>query len=106
MKLDEKDKVRDKDIYMPSARTFKYVINIAIPQGYSISGAEDLNINKSNSTGSFVSTAKINGNTLTLTVTRMYLHNFEKAADWPKIVELIQAASDFTDKKILFEKKG
>lgn len=106
MKLDEKDKIRDKDVYMPSARTFKYAINVTIPQGYSVSGAEDLNINKSNSTGSFISTAKINGNTLTLTVTRSYLHNFEKAADWPKIVELIQAGSDFTDKKILFEKKG
>jgi hypothetical protein len=37
---------------------------------------------------------------------RMYNHNFEKAADWPLLVDIIDTASDFNAKKLLLEKKG
>jgi len=62
--------------------------------------------NKSNKTGAFSSSAVVNGNKLIVTASRVYNNNFEKAADWPSMVDMITAASDFESKKILFEKQN
>jgi len=105
-KLEDKDRKRTLDVYMPCARTFKYTISIAIPPGYSAKGMEEMTIKKANKTGSFSSTAVVSGNNLVITVNRVYTNNFEKAADWPLLTELIDAASNFNSQKILLEKKG
>ncbi|RKR83464.1 uncharacterized protein DUF3857 [Mucilaginibacter gracilis] len=102
--LTEKDKVRSIDVYMPSARTFKYNITIEIPAGFSAKGVEEMNQKKANKTGSFTSVASVKGNMLTITLSRSYTNNFEKAADWPLVKELIATASAFNDQKILLEK--
>ncbi len=104
--LDEKEKKRVIDVYMPCARTFKYTVVINIPTGYKAKGMEEMNQNKSNKTGSFVSSAVLSGNKVTITATRTYAHNFEKAADWPLLVNLMAAAADFDSKKILLEKQN
>ncbi len=106
LKLDEKDKLRDIDVYMPSARSFTYTITIAIPAGYTAKGIEELAKNKTNKTGSFSVAASTKGNTVVITVTRVYSKNFEKAADWPLLKDLIENASDFDAAKILLEKQG
>jgi len=106
LKLEAKDRQRTADIYMPGARSFKYTITINIPKGYKVSGVEELNKQKTNKTGSFTSTAALAGGTLTITVNRVYANGFEKAADWPLVTELIDAASSFNDQKILLEKEG
>ena len=106
LKLEEKDKKRNKDVYMTAARTFKYNIVIDIPAGYAVKGVEELTQNKSNKTGAFSSSAVVNGNKLIVTASRVYNNNFEKAADWPSMVDMITAASDFESKKILFEKQN
>lgn len=104
-KLEDTERKRAVDVYMPCARSFRYTISLAIPQGYTAKGVEELNIKKENKTGSFSSTAAVSGNTLNIVVTRAYTHNFEKAADWPALVEMIDEASAYNSKKILFEKK-
>jgi len=104
--LDAKERKRSIDIYMPCARTFKYTIVINVPQGYTAKGMAEMNQNKSNKTGSFISSAVLNGSKITITATRVYKNNFEKAADWPLVMELMDAASNFNTKKILFEKNG
>jgi hypothetical protein len=105
-KLEEKDRKRAVDVYMPCARSFNYTINIAIPPGFIPKGMEEMTRRKENKTGSFSSTATVNGNTLTITVKRVYANNFEKVANWPMLMELVDMASDFNTQKILFEKKG
>ncbi|MEP6610766.1 MAG: hypothetical protein ABJA76_02730 [Mucilaginibacter sp.] len=106
LKLDEKDKVRDKDVYMPSARSFSYIIAITIPAGYTVKGIEELTRNKANKTGTFSAGAVVKGNVVVITVTRVYSNNFEKAADWPLLKDLIETASDFDSAKLLLEKQG
>jgi len=105
-KLEDKERKRTLDVYMPCARTFKYTISIAIPEGYSAKGMEEMTIKKANKTGSFSSSAVVNGNNLIITVNRVYNNNFERASDWPLVTELIDAASNFNAQKILLEKKG
>jgi len=105
-KLEDKDRKRNIDIYMPCARSFKYSISIAIPPGYSAKGMEEMTVKKVNKTGTFTSSAVVSGNNLIITVNRVYNNNFEKASDWPLVVDLIDAASNFNSQKILLEKKG
>jgi len=105
-KLEDKDRKRTLDIYMPCARTFKYTISIAIPPGYSARGMQEMTIKKANKTGAFSSSAVVNGSNLVITVNRVYSNNFEKASDWPAVMELIDAASNFNSQKILLEKNG
>jgi hypothetical protein len=105
-KLEDKERQRNVDVYMPCARSFKYSISIAIPKGYSAKGMEELAAKKSNKTGSFISSATVSGSNLIITITRVYSNNFEKKADWPQLVEIIDAASNFNTQKILLEKNG
>lgn len=106
LKVEEKDKKRDQDIYMSAARTYNYAININIPQGYSATGVEEFNTKKTNTTGTFLSNAKVEGNTLVINVTQTYNQPFIKAKDWSSLLDIIQTSSEFNDKKILLEKKG
>ncbi|MDB4920420.1 hypothetical protein [Mucilaginibacter sp.] len=106
LKIEEKDKTRDKDVYMPSARSFSYTITMAIPMGYSVKGIEELSKKKTNKTGFFSAEASVKGNALIIKVTRVYNKNFEKTAEWPLLKDMIDTASDFDSAKILLEKQG
>lgn len=103
-KPEEKDRSRVLDVYMYSARIFAYNISVAIPEGYTVKGLEELNKKLTNETGTFSSEAVQEGNTVKITVSRSFLNNFEKAAAWPKMLELLDAVYEFNGKKILLEK--
>lgn len=104
-KVEDKDRNRKLDVYMYSARTFSYNINIAIPEGYTVKGAEELNKKLANETGTFTSEATVEGNVLKIVVNRTFVNNFEKAAAFPKLLELQDAVYEFNSKKVLLEKK-
>ena len=103
-KVDDKERTRTVDIYMPCARTFSYTISINIPKGYTAKGVEELNKNISNETGSFSSVAGIEGDAVNIKISRTYSNNFEKSANWPKLLELMDGFYNFTTQKILLEK--
>jgi hypothetical protein len=104
-KIEEKERNRKIDVYMLSARTFTYSINFEIPEGYTVKGVEDLGKSLTNSTGSFTSTATVEGKLLKVTVIRKFANNFEQAAEWPKLLELLDGVYEFYGKKVLLEKK-
>jgi hypothetical protein len=101
----EEDRKRTIDIYAPFARSFEFQINIEIPAGYSVEGAEALNKKIENECGGFVSTATVQGNQLLVHVKKEYSNNFEPAANWPKILSFIDASGDFNNAKVLLKKK-
>jgi hypothetical protein len=104
-KLEDKERTRVLDVYMYSARTFTFNINIAIPEGYTAKGVEEMATNMTNDAGSFVSTAVVDGSNIKISVTRSFKNAFEPAANWPKLVSLLDGAYEFYNKKILLEKK-
>jgi hypothetical protein len=104
-KLEDKERNRVLDVYMYSARTFTFDIDIAIPEGFTAKGVEELAMNVTNETGSFVSTAKVEGNSIKVSVTRSFAKAFEPASNWPRLVSLLDAVYDFYNKKVLLEKK-
>jgi hypothetical protein len=105
-KIEDKDKIRKIDAYLPSARTISYMINFSIPNGYQVRGIEELNKKVINKTGLFTAVAMIKGNVLQVNLTRVYNNNFEKSNDWPLLYEIINAAADFNGKQVLLEKKS
>lgn len=103
--ITEKQKKRDRDIYMSYARSFVNEIYFTIPDGYTVEGLENLNKEVKNSTGGFISTATVEGNVLKITSKKYYSGNYFEAAEWPKMVEFLNAAVDFTNAKVLLKKK-
>ncbi len=103
-KIEDKERQRKVDVYMPAARTFSYNINITIPKGYQVKGVEELNQTKKNATGDVNVNAQVNGDILNIKLQRTYNHNYEQVTEWPKLVELMDNAYAFSIKKVLFEK--
>ncbi|MEO6167133.1 MAG: hypothetical protein ABIO46_11040 [Chitinophagales bacterium] len=91
---------------LPLPRTLTYQVTIDLPAGYKAEGLEALNNNVYNLTGSFVSTAKVDGQKLIINVAKTYKTDFVKKEDWLKMVEFLDAAYNFTQKKIVIKKGG
>jgi hypothetical protein len=104
-RIEDKERKRSMDVYMTCARTFNYNVSINIPEGYVVKGVEDLNKSVTNETGSFNATATMDGKVVSIKVKRTFTHNFEPAANWSKIVDLLDAVNEFNNKKLLLEKK-
>lgn len=101
---DEEREERKYDIYHSYARSYKYTISFTIPEGYNVQGIEKLENNIKNNAGSFISTAKIEGDKLIVECRKEYSSNFAKKEDWPLMVEFLDAAYNFTQQQILLRK--
>jgi hypothetical protein len=103
-KTEEKDRTRTLDIYMIAPRSLNYNISFEVPPGFKVKGLEELNNTVSNVTGSFSCEAIAEGNTIKIKIKRVYQHAFEKAGDWPLMLEHLDATAAFNGQKILLEK--
>lgn len=104
VELKDKDSVRTNDIYMAFARETDNEFDINIPAGYKVDGIDALNMNVTNSTGGFVSTAKMNGNKLVITTKKYYASDYEPKSSWHDMYRFLKAGYDFSQKKVLLKK--
>jgi hypothetical protein len=93
-------------VYFSFPRSFENEIVFEIPEGFTVSGLDKLNKNVNNEAGSFVSTAKISGNQLVVQVKKSYTNYYEPNANWPKVVDFLEAAYQFTCKKRYCSRKA
>ena len=98
----ERDRV--ENIYMGYPRSYNYQISLNIPEGYSVAGLDKLNKSIDNKTGAFISTAVLEGNTLTINTTKQYKNNYESNKDWSLMMDFLNEAQQFTNEKILLKK--
>ena len=96
---------RKADIWLSYARTIQNNITIALPAGYTADGLQDLNINVDNESGSFISTAKLEGDKILINTTKVYKKNFDKKEELPNYVAFLEAAYKFSQSKIVLKKK-
>jgi len=96
---------RKSDIWLSYARTIQNNISIDLPAGYTADGLQDLNMNIDNESGSFVSTAKLEGDKLLINTTKLYKKNFDKKEAWPNYVAFLEAGYKFSQAKIVLKKK-
>lgn len=102
--LDESNRNRTVDVYMPFGRCYEHEIKVEIPTGYKAENVSTLNKNVDNECGTFISSAKVDGSTLTIKVKKIYKHNFEPIGNWTKLVEMIDAANSFYGQSIVLKK--
>ena len=55
---------------------------------------------------SLTSTATADDSTVQIKIQEQYLKNFEPAANWPKLLELMDGLYDISNQKLLFEKSN
>ena len=104
--VDEKDRNRDNDIYMNSARVLTYHVALTIPDGYNVKGLDNFNKNINNETGSLIASARQDGDIVVIIISRTYNHSKEPVANWPKMLELIDGVNNVYSQKLLLEKKS
>ncbi|RYY87259.1 MAG: DUF3857 domain-containing protein [Chitinophagaceae bacterium] len=106
IKLEESEtKTRITDIFYPNARTIENTITVSIPAGYTVEGLSELNMNVDNESGSFVSTAKVEGDKLIVTTRKLYKKTFDPKENWPNYLAFLEPAYKFSQLKVVFKKK-
>ncbi|RFS23961.1 DUF3857 domain-containing protein [Chitinophaga silvatica] len=95
---------RKVDVYQPFARTFEYQIELTIPKGYTLEGVDKLNKSVDNECASFTVTSTVADGKLQLKVRKVYKHNFEPVAKWESLLQVLDAAVDFGNQKLLLKK--
>ncbi len=105
VEITKKEKDRKNNIYSPYPRSYENEIVFEIPTGYTVSGIEKLNKKVQNETGEFISTAKIEGNKLSIKTSKKYNKYYWPNADWKKMIAFLDEAYQFTQEKVLLKKK-
>lgn len=96
---------RQTDIWVPYARTIDNNIVLNLPKDYTVEGLQDLNMSVDNESGSFISTAKVDGSQLIITTHKLYKKDFDKKEAWPNYVAFLEAAYKFSQAKIVLKHK-
>lgn len=104
IKLEEKEYKRTNGIYSVFPRSYEEEIIFTIPDGYTVSGLEKLNKNVENTTGGFISTAKLEGNKLSIKSSKYYKNYFDRSDNWKDMTAFLDVAYQFTQEKILLKK--
>jgi Domain of Unknown Function with PDB structure (DUF3857) len=104
--LQVKPEQRDRkvDIYQPFARSFEYDIELSIPKGYTLEGADKLNRQVDNACGAFTVNVIVEADKLKLHIKKVYKNSFEPVAKWENLLQVIDAATDFGSQKVLLKK--
>ena len=97
-------KERQTDIFIPTAVTIENFISINIPEGYSVDGLQELNMNIDNSSGSFISTASVADNKLVIKTVKIYKNTFDKKETWPNYVAFLEPAYKLSQAKVVLKK--
>ena len=98
------DRQRKYDIDVRYPHTLNWDINYTIPAGFIVKGLADLNQNVENETGAFITRATIEGNLLKLNIKKIYKQTKIKKEDFGKMLEFIDAAYNFSQRKILLKR--
>jgi hypothetical protein len=102
--ISQDDRKREVDAYMDYPESIRNIINFSVPAGYKVVGIQNLNINIDNAVGTFAVQATVENNTLNILVKKHYKQTTVKKEDWPKLLEMLDAAYNFSQKKVLLKK--
>ncbi|HZI52619.1 MAG TPA: hypothetical protein VFD56_02900, partial [Chitinophagaceae bacterium] len=100
------EKTRQYDIDIRYARHSHWIISFIIPEGYTAEGLEEMKVNLDNETGSFVSAIKVENNKIIFDIKKVYKERQVKKENWDKMVEFLDAAYNFSQKKIVLRKNN
>jgi hypothetical protein len=102
IKAEDRQRKYDVDVRYPHILTWD--INYSIPAGFTVKGLAGLNQSVENETGAFITKATIEGNVLKLNIKKIYKQTIIKKENFNKMLEFLDAAYDFSQRKILLKK--
>ncbi|MFN3528917.1 MAG: DUF3857 domain-containing protein [Bacteroidia bacterium] len=97
-------KERKYDIMYDYPMEIDWEYRIEIPAGYQVEGLQNLHVNVNNATGIFESKASVEGNILKIEIKRNYLQNYMPATSWLDFAAFLNAADDFSQRKLVLKK--
>lgn len=103
LQIRKEERTRNFDIDVRYPRKLRWQINLTIPEGYAVEGLEGLKSNVDNEAGSFISTATVNGNVLTLDIQKIYKQKNIGKDKWQLMLDFVDAAYNFSQKLILIK---
>jgi hypothetical protein len=103
LQIRKEERTRNFDIDVRYPRKLRWQINFNVPAGYTVEGFEALNSQVDNETGAFISTARLEGNVLTIDIQKIYKEKNIKKEKWPQMLEFVDAAFNFTHRLILLK---
>jgi hypothetical protein len=98
------DRQRKYDIDVRYPRTLTWDINFTVPAGYTVKGLTGLNQEIDNEAGTFTTKAVMEGNVLKLSVKKAYKQAKINKENFSKMLEFIDAAYNFSQRRILLKK--
>lgn len=104
MSIKASQRDRKADVHMPFARMFEYNMELNIPAGYTVEGADKLVRNVDNEWGSFIVTTDSKDGKLIIQVKKVYKNAIVPAAKWPLLLQMIDSAEEFQQQKVLLKK--
>jgi hypothetical protein len=102
IKQDERKRTLPVDARYP--RSLNWNISLALPAGYTVKGFENLNRQVSNVCGSVTSNARVDGSNLIIDVKKTYNGKQFDVAQWQQFVEVLDAAYDLSQVKVILKK--
>jgi len=104
IELEDKDLIREHDVFYAYRGMNSYDIYVTIPDGYSVENLNDFNINIDNECMSLFTSAEVQNNDIHFTFRKVYKSFYDPKENWPKYVEVLEAAYNITQKKVVLKK--
>ena len=107
-KIEGNDRQRTDDVvYEFSASNVCYDVEVELPEGYTVTSEslQPLNTAVATSCGRFEAKAEASGGRLRLTVVKRYEHAREPVANWPGILEFVDAATKFNAMQVVLTRQ-
>lgn len=95
---------RKNDAFINFEKTITNDIKITLPSGLTAHGLDALQFDVDNAFGTFKSVVTQEGNTINMQTTKVYKQSFIPVADWNKLTEMLEAAYQFTQQKVILKK--
>ncbi len=101
---EEEIKGKDKDIELGFARQFIYDIKIKLPEGYKAQHPDKLAVHKTNDSGTFIADLHQENDMLYIQAKKVYKKEKILAKEWSQLVEMLEAAYNFSQAKLILKK--
>ena len=97
---------RSFDVNRRSPGLLRWDIRVNIPDGYEVSSEslDKLNQSVKNNAGEFTANASVEGRQLQLVVSKRYDKSDYPASQWQELLQMLDAADEFTTRQIVFKK--
>lgn len=103
-KITKEERTRTLPVDLRYPRKLLWHITLAIPAGYTVKGLESLNKVTDNAAGTFSSTAVVEGDKLVIDIRKIYKGGQFGSAEWPAVLQVIDASYNFSQSKVVLRK--